>query len=348
MNIHPTRRRLPVALLTLACAGLAACGIGCDRSATSPAVSPDQQAEQAQRPATRGAQSNSIAIGDPLAPIRNRAEAGEVQAMITLGRAHESLGGQENLAQAREWYQKASATGDDDAKLALKMLDATAAPSASPPPFSPPAGLGNVPPGAPAAAAGAPTSAQPSTAPTAAAGRTNTTGGASETSGAGAGGATTAAASKDLTKLAWAELLAAVDTGDFVTDSRPAYRKHPADPPRFIGISTAPDKTMTIAASGPNLNELAEVSIVMRVRNVQDVPRNARVAQAQVLTQTVTRNNLSPGEVGEWIAAYISSGVKSDPVFRNGWRITVTGPAGEGIRDPKSHLGHAVLVEMKK
>jgi hypothetical protein len=311
--------------------------LGCDKKPASP-LSPDQQAEQTQSAATRpAAQANSaIEIHDALAPVRKRAEAGDAQAMITLGRAFESLGGEKNRASAREWYRKAAAAGEEDAALSLKMLDATSQPGD--------AGSATGSTGASGLAAAASTTLSKRAV-------TPATGGDASAAGDGAGGSGVAPASTapaDLTKTNWNELLATIDTKEFVTIAKPEYRKHPQDPPQFVGLSTAPDKTLTIAATGPGGGDLMEVSLVMRVRNQQDLANNLRVRQASVIANMITRNNVAANELTEWIRAYLASGVKSDPVFRNGWRIVITGTAGEGVNDPKSYLGQAVLVEMKK
>ena len=59
-------------------------------------------------------------------------------------------------------------------------------------------------------------------------------------------------------------------------------------------------------------------------------------------------NGVSKTELIEWITQYLTSGKRSEPIMRNGWGITISGPAAEGIPDPNERLGAAVMVEMKK
>jgi hypothetical protein len=113
-------------------------------------------------------------------------------------------------------------------------------------------------------------------------------------------------------------------------------------------LTTAPDKTLTVAASGPEGDKLDAVSMVLRIRNRQNVERNNRVMQAAAICRTITRGNVDQKEIADWIANYLMTGAKSQPEFRNGWSIQVSGTAGEGMRDPKQFLGEAVLIEMKK
>jgi hypothetical protein len=116
----------------------------------------------------------------------------------------------------------------------------------------------------------------------------------------------------------------------------------------FVGLTTAPDKTMTVAVSGPVEGNLNFVSIVLRLRDRQNAAHNARVLQTLAICRTVTRLNVTQDEFLKWLDHYLITGAKSDPVFRNGWSIKVSGTIGEGSKDPKRHLGEAVLVELKK
>jgi hypothetical protein len=152
----------------------------------------------------------------------------------------------------------------------------------------------------------------------------------------------------DLAHLRWAEVLGAVDTKDFVSVANPHYVPKTGGPPTFVGLSTAPDKTMTIAGSGPSGDDIQMVSVVMRVRNKQDLANSIRVLQAAAVTNKVTRENVTQKEFIEWVQQYLNSNLESPPIFRNGWKISISGPAAKGMRDPKEFLGTAVLVEMKK
>jgi hypothetical protein len=89
-------------------------------------------------------------------------------------------------------------------------------------------------------------------------------------------------------------------------------------------------------------------SVVFRVRNRQNVANSARVLQAAAVTNKVTRENVTQKEFIEWVQQYLNSSQESPPIFRNGWKINISGPAAKGMRDPREFLGTAVLVEMKK
>src|SRR4051812_30776921 len=65
-----------------------------------------------QPPPTRPA----IALGDPLSSLQKRADAGDVSAMVSLGRSIEALGGETHKAEAKKWYEQAAAKGDSSAK----------------------------------------------------------------------------------------------------------------------------------------------------------------------------------------------------------------------------------------
>jgi len=105
---------------------------------------------------------------------------------------------------------------------------------------------------------------------------------------------------------------------------------------------------MTAAVSGVDGDNIDAVSIVIRIRTRQNLDANKRVTQAAAVVNVITRGNVSQTEFIEWVQQYLMSGLKSSPIFRNGWRITVSGTSGEGMNDPKKYLGEAVLIEMKK
>ena len=85
----------------------------CDKG--KPNDRPEEQADAERRAATQPAPASAIEIHDPLAGMKKRADAGDVSAMITLGRTYESLGTTAGKEQARQWYEKAAATGDASA-----------------------------------------------------------------------------------------------------------------------------------------------------------------------------------------------------------------------------------------
>ena len=47
----------------------------------------------------------AVELGDPLASLQKRAEAGDPNAMVALGRAHEALGGETHKAEAKKWWE---------------------------------------------------------------------------------------------------------------------------------------------------------------------------------------------------------------------------------------------------
>ncbi len=310
-------------------------GVGCDRG-PAPSDRPEAQIEAQKSAATRPAGPSAIELGDPLAPMRKRAEGGDVSAMITLGRTYESLGTADGKRQAKEWYQKAAATGDPSAQEALKNLEAAASqPSVA---------------AAGADASGAAADAAEPLIQNSVPG----VGGATTAPSAGSSPppqarATTAPSSPaDLAHLKWAEVVGSVDTRDFVNVARPDYVPKPGMPPAFVGLSASPDKTMTIAGSGPTGDDIQMVSVVIRVRNRQDLGNSTRVLQGAAVVNKVTRENVTQKEFIDWVGQYLQTNTDSEPIYRNGWRISISGPAGKGMRDPKEYLGAAVLIEMKK
>jgi hypothetical protein len=266
----------------------------------------------------------AVALGDPLSSLQKRADGGDVSAMVALGRAHEALGGDTHKAEAKKWYEQAAAKGDASAKEALRMMAAQAAAATR---ASAEEAAARTRAAAAAAAAQARASA-PIPPPTTSAASMPT--------------------SAPLGAVTWQELLNCFDNSDFVTVSRPGYRKKPTDDPVFIGLTTAPDKTLTVAASGPVGEKLDAVSIVLRIRNRDNIAGNARVRQVASIANTMTRGNVQQGEIADWVGNYLMNHAKSEPVFRNGWSINISGTEGEGMQDPKKYLGEAVLIELKK
>jgi hypothetical protein len=302
------------------CAALSLALVACDHTPEGADDEPPEVAtkKESQKPAPPPA----VALGNPLTSLQKRADTGDVEAMVALGRAHEALGGDAQKAEAKKWYEKAAAKGDASAKEALRLMEAQAA----------------------AATRAAAEESAATTRPAAVA----TTAGPTIAAAPPPASSSTTTAPASSGALTWPEVLHCFDNTDFVTVSRPGYRKKPTDNPIFIGLTTAPDKTITVAASGPAGEKLDAVSIVIRLRNRQNVERNLRVQQVAQIANTVTRGNTDPKEIPQWINDYLMSGAKSAPVFRNGWQITVSGTQGEGMRDPREYLGEAVLIEMKK
>ena len=316
---------------------------GCERKRDPDLKTQLAEQEAAATRASAPAPKPAVELGDPLGPYLKRAEAGEVSAMITLGRMYESKGGAESLKEARKWYEKAAATGNEDAQMSLKMLDAAlAAQQAKEQPTSAPALSSpfarSTPPLGESAPAPAPTR------PTAAAGGIPVA-----NAPATANAVATTGPARDLSKMGWKEVVGSIDTSDFVTVANPEWKgKDGKNDARFVGLTTASDKRLTVAASGLTGDDVREVSIVLRVRNQQNLADNTRLTQAQTVCNAVTRGNFMEGELAELVKTYLTTQKKSDPFFRAGWRITVSGSAGEGMRDPKDYLGELVLIEMKK
>jgi hypothetical protein len=116
----------------------------------------------------------------------------------------------------------------------------------------------------------------------------------------------------------------------------------------FMGRATSRDGSIVVAAMGPSDSDLTEVTAVIRVRNRVDPGTSPRVAQAGAVTSRVTNDNVNQGEFLEWITRYLQTEQRSEPIFRNGWRISISGTIGERTKDPKPQLGTAVMIEMKK
>jgi len=73
-------------------------------------------------PATR---STAIDLGrDVAGDLRRRAEDGDVQAMLVLGRFYESRKGETDQVEARRWYKRAADAGEASAHEALRNMDA--------------------------------------------------------------------------------------------------------------------------------------------------------------------------------------------------------------------------------
>jgi hypothetical protein len=295
-------------MTALTLAALCSMPSACDRT---PKASDEPPEVAATRASTQPVPKSLVDVGDPLPSMRARAEGGDLAAMISLGRAYEVLGAGANRAEARKWYKKAAELGDASARESLAMMDA--ADAAATRPSAPPR-------------TAAPIALTPTSLP-----------------------ATRAIAPGAMTgPVKWQEILDSFDNKDFGTVTQPSFRKKPDETPIFLGLTTAPDKTMTAAVSGADATNIDAISIVVRIRTRQDLGNNKRVAQAASICSTVTRGNVGQTEFVEWVQQYLMSGLKSAPIFRNGWRINVSGTAGEGMNDPQKFRGEAVLIEMKK
>jgi hypothetical protein len=298
----------------LVAAGLLAL-TGCDRgpSAAQNTAPPATTAPSATRP-------SGVALGNDVASnLRKQAEGGDVQAMMVLGRFYESRNDRE---EARKWYQKASEAGDASAGAALRNLEGrdSALSVAIPPPASPDG-------------ESAPEVPLPEIVPPpldlGGGGTTPTTGPADNEP-------------IDRTKTRWKDLLKLVDTSNFLTGTKPDVQG------QFMGISASPDKTITIAAAGKDPDQLEGVTTVIRIKNKLEIAADPRLAQVATIAAYVTRDNVNMADLVEWVTTYLKSGKRSEPIMRNGWRITVSGPAAEGIQDPLEFKGSAVMIEMKK
>jgi hypothetical protein len=324
---------------------------GCERapqptaeSSSSPASPGAPSTGEATRPAGASDSSSSSASSAPpsaiatesdvIRDLRRRAEGGDITAMMTLGRAYQSRGTEKDRAEARRWYEKADAAGSRAAKEAMATLDAEAlissAASAAPTTFP---SLPSLPP---------PSSAIPHDAAAAGASPAATTRAVAAAPSAPSTGPATAVGKLDRSKLTWKELVASYDSTDFATVDRPDYKK------MFVGLSTAEDQTMILAATGPTGDEVRNVKLLIRVRSRQDPAEAQRVTQAATIAATITRDNVTRAEMIEWVKNYLASEQRSEPIYRNGWQITVSGPVAENQRDPKSFLGNAVVIEFKR
>jgi hypothetical protein len=299
-------------------------------TSTSPSPSPSMLP-----PANAGAPGGGAAAsGAPrtTAEYRKAAEAGDVPSMLLLGRSHESLGQRD---EARKWYARAAENGSEDAKAALAALGALAAP--------PPTAL---------ATTQQESSASSTTAP--AAGDIAAIG--SGTSSALSGPSTRRVATAPLPpgepgKLRWIDIGAVLNYEDIISNGQ--MKRDPTAPRGsgkqvFIGQMTSIDGSIVIVAMGPSETDLHELTTVIRVRNKVDPGSSPRVAQAGAVAARVTADNVNQRELLEWVTQYLRTQQRSEPIFRNGWRITVSGSAAEGRPDPKPHLGTAVMIEMKK
>jgi hypothetical protein len=320
------RQALSLKLLTLTCVLLALIAAlpGCEEP-TDPSLEPPEVVESptttasAPSAATTAPTANAAAGGAPRTPaeFRKAAEAGDVPSMLLLGRSHESLG---QTADARKWYQRAADAGSEEGKSALAQLDA----SASTHPASPTTAPANV------VAASAPANS-PSTRRV----------------------AIEVPPAADPTKLRWIDIGAVLNYEDIIADGQmvnvdPRSAVSPGQKQVFIGRCSARDGSIVVAAMGPSESELNEVTAVIRVKNRVDPSTSPRVAQAGAVAARVTADNVNPREFLEWVTQYLQTEQRSEPIFRNGWRITVSGSAAEGRKDPKPQLGTAVMIEMKK
>src|SRR5207244_3289369 len=112
--------RLTRLFVLLLAAGAALAPIGCDRKVQGERPE-DGSNPPSTAPATR---ATSIELGKDMAgDLRRKAEAGDVQAMMVLGRFHESRNSVTDRAEARKWYQRAADAGDASAADALRSLD---------------------------------------------------------------------------------------------------------------------------------------------------------------------------------------------------------------------------------
>jgi len=288
-------------------------GAGCDQKPELDSERPERaMSELGPVPVT---QPTSIELGGNVAgDLRRKAEGGDVQAMLVLGRFHESRDTDKDRAEARKWYQCAADAGEPSGLEAIRHLDAraqqaqTEAQSAASASTAPAAELSLTPSSHPAASAGPIASTEPI----------------------------------DPARTRWTDLTRLIDTRTFLGGAKLDYHG------QFIALIQAPDKTITLAAAGPDGDTLTGVTAIVRVRNKLDASTSDRVGQVATLAAYVTRDNVSKHELIDWIQQYLNTGRRSEPMFRNGWRITISGPAAEGKRDDNEHLGAAVMVEMKK
>jgi hypothetical protein len=307
-----------VAIAVMAMAALPGCEEPTDPSLEPPEVveSPTTAASAPASPAT----APSAGSGAPHTPAeyRKAAEAGDVPSMLLLGRSHESLG---QTADARKWYQRAADAGNEDGKNALAQLDAVASTHPASAPTTLPTDVAN---------ASGPTNS-PSTRRT----------------------LIQVPPAADPTKLRWIDIGAVLNYEDIISDGKlmavdPRNAPSPGQKQVFIGRCSSRDGSIVVAAMGPSESDLNEVTAVVRVKNRVDPGTSPRVAQAGAVTARVTADNVNSREFLEWVTHYLQTEQRSEPIFRNGWRITVSGSAAEGRKDPKPQLGTAVMIEMKK
>jgi hypothetical protein len=282
---------------------------GCEREERAPTATEPPAATTAPAEPSAVIATESQFLRD----LRRRAEGGDVPSMLTLADAYQTTGGAKGRAEARKWYEKARAAGSTRAKEALALLEASETLGDSPAtaPVVPPVSDQGAPTGL-ATPTTSPTSTQPAT----------------------------SRANLDPTKVSWKEIQASYDLTDFDSQINPDYKGS------FYAISAARDETMIVAAMGPNPDEMRNVQIFMRVRSRQDPAEALRVKHASAIAATVTRDNVSQQEMVTWVKNYLATEEKSEPIYRNGWQITFTGPVAEGKTDRKNFLGNAVKIEM--
>ena len=299
--------------------------IGCEEP-TDPSLHPPdvEDAAPAPTPAQSAAPTTLPLASRTPADIKKLAEGGDVDAMMLLGRSYESLG---QAKQARTWYQKAVAAGSADAKKALASLDAPATRATSPSATGPFASTSTA--TRPVASAQPPApSAKRIPMPPPPPGEPG--------------------------KLRWIDIAAILNYDDMVTDTQVV----PIDPRRappgsnqksqFIAVTRSKDGGITVVATGPSETELTEVTAALRVRNKLDPGSSPRVGQAGAIAARVTSDNVNQQEIVDWITRYLQTEDRSEPIFRAGWTLMVSGAAAEGKPDAKPHLGAAVMIEMKK
>jgi hypothetical protein len=304
---------------------LCAAPLACEKTPDRPedTLAPSTSASPA---ATR---ATSINLGSDVAgDLRKRAEDGDVQAMMVLGRFYESRNTPADRAEASKWYKKAADTGDTSAAEAIRAMENRARAATLP------AGQNAIADGATSpsfsldvpdefntgGAGGAPTPA-PTTGPATAAVDTDPI---------------------DPTKTRWKDLMRIIDTKNFLTSIRSTEEY------KFLGAAASPDRGISLFAAGQTPDTLEGVSAIIRVKKTLDPGSSDRVAQMATIAAFVTRENVKKQEMIDWVKAYLTTGKSTEPVMRNGWRIFISGPAAEGVRDPNDYLGAAVLVEMKK
>ncbi len=298
--------------MSISLAALYSVPLGCDRSPTSTASDQPPVLPAGQGPASQPAPpQTTIELGSGMQALEKKASDGDVVSMVTLARTLEGMGAS-HRAEAHQWYEKAAAKGDSSAKESIRMMDAADAAAAHP---AEPA------PVTPASHDAAPADSTAASRP---------------------------AAPGDLGKVRWLDVMGCFDSHDFSTVSQPNYHKPGDAKTIFVGVSTSADKMLTVAASGNDADDIDAVSVVLRIRSHEKLSTNDRVLQAASICDTVTHKNVLQNEMIDWLGQYLRTGKKSDPNFRNGWSISISGTDAEGIADPKKFLGEAVLIEMKK
>lgn len=325
-------------LLTLMCLSLAVvtATAGCEEPPDRSLQPPERELPEPQEttpaspvttsatPSAAGGAARREAVVQARTPAEHRkaAEAGDVSSMLILGRSYESLG---QASEARQWYQRAADAGSEEGKQALAAIDAPATRPLS-------------------SAAGAATSPDDLA-------RTGESAEAGEATRRRVPVAPLPPGEPG--KLRWVDLAAILNYEDMITQTRevpvpPNEALAPGATTTFVGVTSSRDAGIVVAAMGATENELVEVSTIVRIRNKVDPGSSPRVGQAGAVAARVTSNNVNQREFLEWITHYLQTEQRSEPIFRNGWRITITGFAAEGKPDPKPHVGTAVIIEMKK